>query len=105
MEQLDSAGKGPAFLPGDRVYVGPIKMEATVIRQVLHHDGPESFWGNLELLYDDGVKGESHCWQVKKIEKLHPWDQYEQDRHPWEKNYEAKQCKRCGEHPDYCECR
>lgn len=70
MEQhVDSEGKGPAFLPGDRVYVGPVKMEATVIRQILHHDGPESFWGNLELLYDDGVKGESHCWQVKRVEK------------------------------------
>jgi len=67
--QIDSEGKGPAFLPGDRVYVGPVKMEATVIRQILHYDGPEyCFWGNLELLYDDGIKGESHCWQVKKLQ-------------------------------------
>jgi len=34
MEQLDSEGNGPAFLPGDRVYVGPVNREATVIRQV-----------------------------------------------------------------------
>ena len=55
------------FQPGDRVYVGPAKMEATVIRQIRHYDGPESFWGNLELLYDDGIKGKSHSWQVRKI--------------------------------------
>lgn len=54
---------------GDRVFVGPVQMEATVIRQVLHYDMNESFWGNLELLYDDGQKGTSHCWQVKRIEE------------------------------------
>ena len=64
---LDSAGKPPSFLEGDRVWVGPAKMEATVIKQILHYDMNETFWGNLELMYDDGVKGTSHCWQVKKI--------------------------------------
>lgn len=64
------------FQPGDRVYVAPAKMEATVIRQIRHYDGPESFWGNLELLYDDGVKGKSHCWQVERIRPCtcHPND-------------------------------
>ncbi len=57
----------PQFLPGDRVYVKPLKMEATVIKQRLHHDGPESFWGNVELLYDDGIKGISNSWQCKKL--------------------------------------
>jgi hypothetical protein len=55
------------FQPGDRVYVAPAKMEAAVIRQIRHYDGPESWWGNLELMYDDGIKGTSHCWQVKRI--------------------------------------
>ena len=65
----DSNGKPPEFYPGDRVFVGPVQMEATVIRQVLHYDMNESFWGNLELMYDDGQKGTSHCWQVKRIEE------------------------------------
>jgi hypothetical protein len=55
------------FQPGDRVYVAPAKLEATVIRQIRHYDGPESWWGNLELLYDDGIKGKCHCWQVKRV--------------------------------------
>lgn len=64
----DFPNLGPApFQPGDRVYVAPAKMEATVIRQIRHYDGPESWWGNLELMYDDGIKGTSHCWQVKRI--------------------------------------
>ena len=64
------------FQAGDRVYVVPAKMEATVIRQIRHYDGPESFWGDLELQYDDGVKGRSHCWQVEKIRPCtcHPDD-------------------------------
>ena len=64
---LDSEGNPPKFYSGDRVLVLPNKMKATVIRQVLHYDMNESFWGNLELVYDDGVKGTSNCWQVEKI--------------------------------------
>lgn len=64
---IDSDGLGPKFISGDRVYVGPNGMEATVIKQELSYDGPESFWGNVQLLYDDGIKGVSNSWQVKKI--------------------------------------
>lgn len=64
---IDSDGRGPKYNTGDRVYVGPNNMEATVIRQFLHYDGPESFWGNVELLYDDGIKGISNSWQVKMV--------------------------------------
>jgi hypothetical protein len=56
----------PDFKEGDRVMVGPNGMTATVIRQIVHYDGPDVFYGNVELLYDDGVKGVSHSWQVKK---------------------------------------
>jgi hypothetical protein len=65
--EIDSYGLGPKFHPNDRVYVHPAKQEATVIKQIKHYDGPESFWGNVELQYDDGVKGTAHCWQVEKI--------------------------------------
>jgi hypothetical protein len=64
---IDSDGLGPKFISGDRVLVGPNGMEATVIKQELSYDGPESFWGNVQLLYDDGIKGVSNSWQVKKI--------------------------------------
>jgi len=66
--QLDSDGKPPQYHSGDRVFVGPNGMKATVIRQILHYDMNESFWGNLELMYDDGVKGTCHSWQVKRFE-------------------------------------
>lgn len=67
MTDVDSEGNHAEFLPGDRVFVIPAKMEATVIRQTLHYDCGESFWGNLELMFDDGIKGSCHCWQVKKL--------------------------------------
>lgn len=78
--KTDSNGKPPEFYPGDRVFVGPVQMPATVIRQVLHYDMNESFWGNLELMYDDGQKGTSHCWQVKRIDVYH-FDVYEDKIH------------------------
>lgn len=65
--EIDSDGRGPQFHSGERVLVLPNNMEATVIKQALHYDGPESFWGNLKLKYDDGIEGTSHSWQVKKI--------------------------------------
>lgn len=67
MQRLDSNGKPAPYKSGDRVYVKPLDMEATVIEQVLHYDYPESFWGNLRLQYDDGAIGESNSWQVQKL--------------------------------------
>lgn len=64
----DSDENDPKFLPGDRVYVGPVAMEATVIKQQKCYDGIDYwFWGNVELLYDDGVKGISNSWQLRKL--------------------------------------
>jgi uncharacterized membrane protein len=70
---IDSDGRGPKFHTGDRVYVHPMKQNATVIRQVLHYDGPESHWGNVELQYDDGIRGTSHGWQVQKVNEWDNW--------------------------------
>lgn len=67
--EVDSNGNGPMWKPGERVWVAPLKMEATVIQQRLSYDGEESFWGNVELLYDDGVKGISNNWQIMKVNK------------------------------------
>ena len=63
----DSAGKFPSWNPGDRVYVAPLKMYATVIKQNLSWDYPESFWGNVEVQYDDGITGTSHSWQLVNV--------------------------------------
>ena len=57
----------PKFKEGDRVYVHPLRLEATVIKQIKHWDYPDSFWGNVELQYDDGIKGTSHSWQIEKV--------------------------------------
>lgn len=64
---LDSFGRGPDFQPGQRVYVAPLKMQATVIEQYLSYDYPESFWGNVRLRYDDGIEGVSNSWQLMVV--------------------------------------
>ena len=69
IEDLDSNGYGPSWRPGERAWVAPFKIEATVIQQLLSYDGGESFWGNVELLYDDGAKGVSNSWQLVRIVK------------------------------------
>ena len=68
-KEVNSDGNGPMWKPGDRVWVAPLKMEATVIQQRLSYDGDESFWGNVELVYDDGVKGVSNSWQIMRVNK------------------------------------
>jgi hypothetical protein len=68
MIERDSDGNLPKFYPGDRVWVKPLKMEATVIRQQMSYDGPDyCFWGNVELQYDDDIKGVSNSWQLEKV--------------------------------------
>lgn len=81
----------PPFKKGDRVYVHPAKMEATVIRQIKHYDQGDEFWGNLELEYDDGVKGTSHCWQVERTCTCHPDDN---PPVPCAKQYALSECRR-----------
>lgn len=66
---IDSNGNPPKFLKGERVYVHPNRLYATVIEQTLHYDYPESFWGNVLLQYDDGIKGTSHSWQIEKVKE------------------------------------
>lgn len=65
--EIDSCGRGPEYHNGDSVLVRPNGMKATVVRQIKHYDGSESFWGDLELVYDDGVKGRSNSWQCERI--------------------------------------
>lgn len=67
--EIDCEGKYAEFNPGDRVYVHPMKQEATVIKQILHYDMNDSFWGNLQLQYDDGIKGISHSWQCERVKE------------------------------------
>ena len=44
----------------------PRKEVVTVIRQILHYDTDEMFWGNIEILFDDGVSGTCNAWQVRE---------------------------------------
>ena len=66
--QLDSDKHPPTFISGDKVWVFPARKEATVIQQFLHYDCGESFWGNVEVKFSDGIKGIFNCWQIKTIE-------------------------------------
>ena len=69
INEYDSEGNAPKFFKADRVLVLPNKMKATVVRQLLHYDLDESFWGNVELMYDDGVTGTSHSWQIERFKE------------------------------------
>jgi len=92
-EDDDDTIQEPApFQAGDRVYVAPAKREATVIRQLRHYDGSDS-WHDLELQYDDGDKGRCHCWQVKKIRPCtcHPDDN---PPVPCARQYALSECRR-----------
>jgi hypothetical protein len=65
---IDSSGQTAQFTSGTKVLVVPNQMVATVIKQWLHYDGPESFWGNVLVEYDDGIRGTCNSWQLKYIE-------------------------------------
>jgi hypothetical protein len=64
---IDSNGLGPRFLLGDKVLVLPNNLCATVVKQYLHYDGDESFWGNVLVKYEDNVLGTSNHWQLQLL--------------------------------------
>ncbi len=67
--KIDSSGQTAKFTSGTRVLVVPNQMEATVIKQHLNYDGPESFWGNVLVEYDDGIRGTCNSWQLQYLEQ------------------------------------
>lgn len=69
--EIDSEGNGPDFIIGDEVrLLSNDELTATVIRQTLHYDGPETFWGNVLLKFKDGSTGIAHCWQCAKVDQV-----------------------------------
>ena len=66
---IDSSGQTAKYTAGTKVFVGPNGMVATVIKQHLHYDGPESFWGNVLVEYDDGIRGTCNSWQLQYLEQ------------------------------------
>ena len=66
--KIDSSGQTAKFTAGTKVLVLPNQMQATVIKQHLSYDGPESFWGNVLVEYADGIRGTCNNWQLKYIE-------------------------------------
>jgi len=67
--KIDSSGQTAKYTAGTKVRVGPNGMVATVIKQWLHYDGPESFWGNVLVEYDDGIRGTCNSWQLQYLEQ------------------------------------
>ena len=65
--KIDSSGQTAQFTSGTKVRVLPNQMQATVIKQHLNYDGPESFWGNVLVEYDDGIRGTCNSWQLERI--------------------------------------
>ena len=64
--EIDSDGRGPKFKRGDRVKVLPNGMKATVEKQYLTEG---DVWGNVMVVYDDGIGGISNSWQLEKIDE------------------------------------
>ena len=67
--KIDSSGQTAKFTSGTRVLVLPNQMVATVIKQWLNYDGTESFWGNVLVKYDDGIRGTCNSWQLQYLEQ------------------------------------
>ena len=68
-EERDSDGDTRRWFIGDRVRFVPNGMTATVIKQRLQYDGQFCFFGNVDLLYDDGVQGEANSWQLEHADE------------------------------------
>jgi hypothetical protein len=68
-QELDCYGRPPSFIKDERVWVPCVKMHATVIEQMMCYDYPEYFWGNVKVMFDDGVPGTCNSWQLVKLDE------------------------------------
>jgi len=69
VSEVDTEGRGPTFVAGDRVYMMPLKAWATVERQRLSYDCGETFWGNVLVTDESGQRREFSSWQLSREAK------------------------------------
>lgn len=62
---MGSDGRHAPFKAGDKVVFGPTGQMMTVVKQILHHDCGETFWGNLVVIDEAGEKAVVNCWQCR----------------------------------------
>lgn len=70
-EELDDEGNPAPLKPGDRVAILQVPwrgLKGRIVKQYLHHDCGERFWGNIIVELDDGRSFHMNGWQVEKIE-------------------------------------
>ena len=61
----DSDNNSPSLPPNTRVIYG--SKEGTVLYQQLHHDGSETFFGDVFVHMDDERLIHNHCWMFKIV--------------------------------------
>ena len=66
--RINSNGNGPEYHPGEHVYHGASRKYATVVQQTLNYDGPEDFWGNVIVIFEnDTTEAVVHSWQLSRV--------------------------------------
>ncbi len=55
----------PEFKAGEKVYSMQAKATVEVVRQILHYDCGEEFYGNVIVLHD-GKEHTVNCWTLRK---------------------------------------
>jgi hypothetical protein len=63
----DTDGNGPLWNPGNKVWVGHLRLRATVVQQILSHSEDESYWGDVIVRYENGLTGVEKSWQIMKV--------------------------------------
>ena len=56
----------PEFKAGDKATFLPLKVEVEVVRQILHYDMGDEFYGNVVVKHD-GKEHTVNCWQLRKL--------------------------------------
>jgi hypothetical protein len=55
----------PEFKAGEKVYSMQAQAMVEVVRQILHYDCGEEFYGNVVVLYE-GNEHTVNCWTLRK---------------------------------------
>jgi hypothetical protein len=57
----------PEYKSGDKIWIGPSRLKATVVQQIYSYIEDDGYWGDVIVRYENGITGVEKCWQIMRI--------------------------------------
>ena len=63
----NSSNNEPEWKTGNKVWIGPARRRATVVKHIYSYIEDEGYWGDVIVIYENGTTGVEKSWQIMRI--------------------------------------